>query len=1141
MQAGTTNNKGRNEKNKKVKAGPCIFPFRYKWKNHNECVGTEKGDICATEVNENKTLIKYGYCLKKSRERKRKTIKVPKRFKRTKVRTMKKIEVSSSKSMSKQQKTPRSSTTTSKTMPKVRVKGSRKAKVKVKARVLNEDFIGLLEKLHDVDQARGKVFEAQAYKNAAESIMAYPDDITSAEQIKDLPGIGKKIYIKFNQYLETGTVPLLEREKGLPRYDFYKIYGVGPKKAQELVEKDNITSIQQLREHQDLLNDKQKIGLRYYEDILKRIPRSEIEEFERAFQAAFAKVATKDDSFEIVGSYRRGNATSGDIDVIISSKSGDRSVFKKFIKQLQEDGILLEILSKGTTKSLTVGKLPDHETARRLDFMYAPPDERAFAILYFTGSKAFNVVQRRRANEMGMTMNEHGLFHLTGKGKKKKKGARVEGDFPTEKAIFDYLGLVYKSPTERKNGKAVILKSNAEPIAETKQESKVPVSNKKLSKVKVSRKVKAKKRTTIKVAATHKPKGKAKVADLTSKWKMLENEGISAVKSLTEEEMCAMIRFASDRYYNTGESVVSDNVFDILKEYGQRTYPKNPCFSEIGAPTNKEKVALPYFMGSMEKIKPDTGALAKFVKKYPGDKEISAKLDGISALYTTEGDVPRMYTRGAATNGLDISYIIPYMQLPSEKNVVIRGELVIARDTFQKKYSAQYKNPRNMVSGVIASSKKREVEKWNDIDFVAYEVIKPSLKPSEQMDWLESHGTITVLHETAEEISNEMLSTLLVEWRDTYKYEIDGIIVVDNKIYPRRNQNPDFAFAFKMVLGDQIAEVKVVDVIWTASKDKYLKPVVQVEPVRIRGADIEFVTAFNAKFVDDNKIGVGAVIQLVRSGDVIPHIQAVIQPAEAAKMPTVPWHWNDTKVDAVSDLEGDPDVLQKNIEFFFKKLDIAGVGPGNVKRLIAAGHNTVPKILAMTKEDLLTVPGFKEKTANKIFTNIHTGVDAASLVMIASASNVFGRGVGSSILRNIIHEYPNIFEAPEDAETKVQQVSKVDNVGHKRAAVFVARIPAFIEFMAEAKLTRKFTEQGATTVDETHPLYGKRIVMTGPKDKTLKKRLIALGAKIGTSVNSKTFAVLIAHESEGDESKKAKAKELGIPIETFDAFRAKYF
>lgn len=1150
MNAGVINNKGKTEKNKKVKAGPCIFPFKYKWKNHSECVATEKGDICATEVNQNGTLVKYGYCQKKSREKltkskkkKRKTVKVPKKFKRTKVRTMKKIEVTQGKTKKVTHKTPTKSSTKSIPMAKVIVKGKRKATVKVKSRILNEEFIALLEALHDLDQARGKVFEAQAYKNAAESIMAFPDDITSPDQVKDLPGIGKKIFVKFNQFIETGTVPVLEREKGHPRYIFYKIYGVGPKKAMELVEKDKITTIAQLRQHKDLLNAKQKIGLKYYDDILKRIPREEIVEFEKAFKTSFDKVAKEGDTFEIVGSYRRGNRTSGDIDVIISSKDGSRDIYKNFLKQLQKDGILLEILSKGKTKSLTIGKLPGHEIARRLDFMYAPPSERAFAVLYFTGSKAFNVVQRRRANDMGLTMNEHGLYQLIGTGKKKKKGPRIEGDFPTEKSIFDYLGLVYKSPTERKNGRSVILKSDDLPVEEEKIQEKPVVASaapeSKVAKVKVSRKVKAKRRTTIKVAPSLKPK--PKVADLEKKWELLSTEGISAVRGFTEEEQCAMLRLASDRYYNTGENLVTDNIFDILKEYGQRTYPKNPCFHEIGAPTNKEKVQLPYFLGSMEKIKPDTGALPKYLKKYPGPKEVSAKLDGISALYTTEGDKPRMYTRGGATNGLDISYIIPYMQLPKEKGIAIRGELVIAQKVFNAKYSAQYKNPRNMVSGVIASSKKREVEKWKDIDFVAYEVINPSLKPSDQMQWLEDHGVITVLHETADEITNEQLSTLLVQWRDNYTYEIDGIIVVDDKIYPRRNQNPDFAFAFKMVLGDQIAEVKVVDVIWTASKDRYLKPVVQVEPVRIRGADIEFVTAFNAKFVEDNKIGVGAVIQLVRSGDVIPHIQAVIQPAAAPKMPNVPWHWNDTHVDALSDLENDPDVLQKNIEFFFKKLDIAGVGPGNVKRLIAAGHNTIPKILAMTKEDLLTVPGFKEKTANKIFTNIHAVVNAASLVMLASASNVFGRGVGSSILRNIIHEYPNIFESTEDEKTKVMQVAQVDNVSYKRAAIFVARIPDFIEFMTEAKLTRKFKEQGATTVDKSHPLYGKRVVMTGPKDKTLKKRLVALGAKIGTSVNAKTFALLIAHASVGDETKKAKAKELKIPIYTFEEFRSKYF
>ena len=123
--------------------------------------------------------------------------------------------------------------------------------------------------------------------------------------------------------------------------------------------------------------------------------------------------------------------------------------------------------------------------------------------------------------------------------------------------------------------------------------------------------------------------------------------------------------------------------------------------------------------------------------------------------------------------------------------------------------------------------------------------------------------------------------------------------VNDDKIHPRRNKNPDHAFAFKMFLGDQIAEVKVLDVIYTASKDGYLKPVVRVEPVNIRGVTIEFVTAHNAKFIQDNNIGVGAIIQLIRSGDVIPKIQAVIQQADEPMMPSGEWKWNETKVDAL--------------------------------------------------------------------------------------------------------------------------------------------------------------------------------------------------------------------------------------------------
>ena len=80
-----------------------------------------------------------------------------------------------------------------------------------------------------------------------------------------------------------------------------------------------------------------------------------------------------------------------------------------------------------------------------------------------------------------------------------------------------------------------------------------------------------------------------------------------------------------------------------------------------------------------------------------------------------------------------------------------------------------------------------------------------------------------------------------------------------------------------MVLSDQIAEAKVVDVIWTPSKDGYLKPRVRIEPINLGGVTIEFATGFNGAFIKDNKIGIGATIEIIRSGDVIPHIKAVTE------------------------------------------------------------------------------------------------------------------------------------------------------------------------------------------------------------------------------------------------------------------------
>jgi len=633
---------------------------------------------------------------------------------------------------------------------------------------------------------------------------------------------------------------------------------------------------------------------------------------------------------------------------------------------------------------------------------------------------------------------------------------------------------------------------------------------------------------------------------------LLKTNGISALHSMTEKELSQIILEASKAYYNENE-LMTDNEFDIVKEYMEKKYPKNRVLQEIGAPVEKNKVSLPYNMPSMDKIKPDTNSLQKWKQKYSGPYVLSAKLDGISALYSTENNQLKLYTRGNGTIGQDISHLIPYLLLPNIDNITIRGELIMKKTTFVEKYSNTFANARNMVAGLV-NQKKIDVEKMKDVDFVAYEVITPELKPSEQMSYMnkkhDEDKIITVINETVMELTNEYLSTLLVEWRENYEYTIDGVIVVDDKIYARTKKNPEHGFAFKMVLSDQVAEVKVVDVIWTPSKDGYLKPRLQVEPVTLGGAKIEYATAFNAAFVEDNKIGIGAIVKLVRSGDVIPHIMDVVVPAEKAQMPSVPYKWNETHIDIIMEnMEDDETVKEKNIVGFFKGLEVDGLGPGNVKKIITAGYDSVAKIIGMSKTDFLKVDGFKEKMADKIYTSIHKQINDSSLVKIMAVSNIFGRGFGERKIEPIMNKYPDIITSLDSDDEKIKKIVEIRGIEKKTAERFVKHIPAFIQFMETSKLQSKIEEsmtavkdtnaKAKTTVDTSHPLYDKPIVITGFRNKLLSQELKNIGAKESSAVSKNTFVVIISKEGE-DTGKSETARQKNIPIMTLDTFKEKY-
>ena len=1049
---------------------------------------------------------------------------------------------------------------------------------------LNEKLAGLLSELSSIMVKNGDQIRARVYKKAEETVLSIVEDITSVDQLKGKPGIGPTIMDKVNEFLKTGKLDLIEREKAKPEYIFSDIYGIGPKKAKDLADKGFKTIADLRKKRDEVLNEVQKMGLEYYEDILERIPRIEIDAFDKDFTKYIKLVGDKDTNYEIVGSYRRGASTSGDIDIIITSK--DPAVFDRFIDKLIETKHIIHVLSRGKSKCLVIARLAGEKYARRVDFLYTTAEEYPFAVLYFTGSKAFNTVMRQHALSIKYSLNEHGFTKMTEQGKKDEKMDKV---FKDEKEIFNFLGMVYKSPEERIDGRSVEYISNKAVTPETQYVSNKAVtpeiqnvSNKRVSPIKeqqqeeqeqpeqqqekIQKKEKKEKKerkprqkkiviTNENVAVsvipvidnnTSKTSGNNKTEVKDSKEQLLEfqSKGQGYLDTLIETEIIAIMEFANELYRND-EPLLTDNEYDIIEDYVKEKYPNNAQLKKIGAPiTGKNKAQLPYEMASMDKIKPESNALPGWKKKYAGPYVISCKLDGVSGLYTTEGPKPKLYTRGDGKVGQDISHLIKLLNLPKGKGIVVRGEFIMPKKVFEDRYTEKFANPRNLVSGIVNS--KSIDDKSKDIHFVAYEVIKPELKPSEQMKKINELKFKTVQNKTLDTLTVDVLSELLTDWRKTYDYEIDGIIVTDDNIYKRESGNPDHSFAFKMVMSEQLAESKVVDVEWTASKSGYLKPVVIIQPIKLGGVTIKRVTGFNGKFIEENKIGIGAVLQIVRSGDVIPYIKSVVVPATKTKMPDIPYIWTDTHVDIkIEDLEGDETVQMKKIVAFFKSLEVDGFQEGNAKKIIKGGFNTIAKILKMSVKDFETVDGFKTKMATKIADSIKEKISDASLLDIMVASGSFGRGLGERKMKPMMESFPTILQSAETNANKIELLKTIPGVGKENATDFVENIPVFLKFLKDCDLEEKLTDSivvsrsSKKSFDTSHKLYGLKVVMSKVRDKEIIDALGSYGGELQDSIKSGTNVLIVPNKEESSNKTEAAIKK-GIPIMTPSEFKEKY-
>lgn len=645
------------------------------------------------------------------------------------------------------------------------------------------------------------------------------------------------------------------------------------------------------------------------------------------------------------------------------------------------------------------------------------------------------------------------------------------------------------------------------------------------------------------------------MAKLIKKITNSNNDSINIISNLLVEELEELILYSSDKYYNTNNPVISDSIYDILIDFLKIKNPKSKILKNIGTLVkSKNKVKLDYWLGSMDKIKPNTNQLSIWTKKYKPSYNLSDKLDGISALLIYNDNIIKMFTRGTASEGLDITHLIKYLKLPdyekvnnyciknkikSEKNLIaFRGELVIKEDIFIKNWSSKLKNSRNSIAGLV-NSKNINPDLAFDTELIIYEIIDPFYSIDKQLNIISDIGFKTVHYKnTNHELNYEFLSDYLTKRRNLSEYNIDGIIVTNIGTHSRNiNGNPDYAFAYKDILQDQIAKTTIESIEWNISKDGYLKPTLLLKPVNIGGVEIKRTTGNNAKFIVDNKLGVGAIIEIIRSGDVIPKVHNIIKIASSGKpdLPKSKWHWNETNVDIIIDDKNNNDILIKNIYFFFSTLNTKGLGEQNVKKLINANLDNVLKIITATKEDIINVEGFGEKSADNLIISIKNAITNVPLYKIITASNKMGHGIGEEKIKQVLLIYPNLLIDYKKwtNDIFINKLKEINGWELKTSKLFVSNFDEFIKFYESIKNYIKLE-----IIKKT--LEGKFIniifVFTGFRDKNLQSQIENQGGKIGTTISKNTNYLVVKDQSIIDEptEKIKKALELNIKIITKD-------
>jgi DNA ligase (NAD+) len=633
------------------------------------------------------------------------------------------------------------------------------------------------------------------------------------------------------------------------------------------------------------------------------------------------------------------------------------------------------------------------------------------------------------------------------------------------------------------------------------------------------------------------------------------------------------------RYHVLDEPEISDAEYDRLydelkaleEEHPDLITPDSPT-QRVGAPPSERfrKVEHLTPMGSLEKVTDDE-SLVKWAddvrKRLDSDEPVAyviePKIDGLAVSLTYEdGLLTRGATRGDGIQGEDVTVnlktirAIPLrMQGDDAPGVLeVRGEVYLPISGFRALNERIAElgqklapNPRNAAAGSLRQkdssiTASRPLSIWV-YGMGAHEGLQLS-SHWEELEWLREHGFRT--NPFAERLESiEEVAKRCTEWekrRAELDYEIDGIVIkVDSleqqAILGALHSRPRWARAFKWA--PMTAQTKLNKIAIRVGRTGALNPWAMLEPVQVGGVTVSRATLHNEEDINRKDIREGDVVIVQRAGDVIPQI---VGPAGAHAKGTKPFRMpkkcplcgeNIVKPEGEA-MHRCPNRacpsrgLETLINWVQGPADIDGVGEQLMRRLWELGLvRSLPELYRLTKEQLLELDGFAEKSASSSIEAIRQST-RTPFSRVLLGLNI--PDVGWVTAQNLARHFGSVDKLAAATQEDIQEV---DGIGPERAEAIAEWFADKdnLRLVGELKdLGLKF-EAGAAERPVEGPLSGSTYVITGTLEgfsrDEAKKALEALGAKVADSVSKKTTGV-IAGESPG--SKLAKAEQAGVPV-----------